>query len=94
MVANGLRDRGERQLVRKLDWIGEYTSTCSFGMQRIALINGVLPILTFTFGLQYYDKAVLGSAAVFGIIEDLGLSQVINGAVATTRYSTVTAAVS
>lgn len=31
----------------------------------------VLPILTFSFGLQYMDKAVLNSASVFGIIKDL-----------------------
>lgn len=31
----------------------------------------LLPILMITLGLQYYDKAVLGSAAVFGILEDL-----------------------
>lgn len=30
----------------------------------------LLPILMLTLGLQYYDKAVLGSAAVFGILED------------------------
>lgn len=58
---------------------------------------------------KYYDKAVLGSAAVFGIIEDLvsdqerqyrkprlkgqDLSQTIDGVTYTTRYSTATAAV-
>lgn len=52
----------------------------------------LMPILTVTLGLQYYDKAVLGSAAVFGIIEDLDLSQTINGVTYTTRYSTATAA--
>lgn len=31
----------------------------------------ILPVLMITLGLQYYDKAVLGSAAVFGILEDL-----------------------
>jgi hypothetical protein len=30
-----------------------------------------MPILTFSFGLQYMDKAVLNSASVFGIIKDL-----------------------
>ncbi len=57
-------------------------------------ITTVMPILTITLGLQFYDKAVLGSASVFGIIADLGLSEVINGATVTTRYSTATAAVS
>jgi cell shape-determining protein MreD len=31
----------------------------------------LMPILMITLGLQYYDKAVLGSAAVFGILEDM-----------------------
>jgi hypothetical protein len=31
----------------------------------------LMPILMLTLGLQYYDKAVLGSAAVFGILEDM-----------------------
>lgn len=34
----------------------------------------LMPVLTIAFGLQYWDKAVLGSAAVFGIIKDLHLS--------------------
>lgn len=29
------------------------------------------PLLGVTFGLQYYDKAALGSAAAFGILQDL-----------------------
>ncbi|CED84380.1 Permease of the major facilitator superfamily [Phaffia rhodozyma] len=33
----------------------------------------LMPILTISYGLQYYDKAVLGSAGVFGIIKDLVL---------------------
>ncbi|RSH84021.1 hypothetical protein EHS25_005266 [Saitozyma podzolica] len=52
----------------------------------------LMPILTVTLGLQYYDKAVLGNAAVFGILTDLGLTQTINGVTYTTRYSTATAA--
>ncbi|KAK4685959.1 MFS transporter, ACS family, allantoate permease, partial [Tremellales sp. Uapishka_1] len=52
----------------------------------------LMPILTITLGLQYYDKAVLGSASIFGIIADLHLSQVIGGKAVTTRYSTATAA--
>lgn len=31
----------------------------------------LMPILTITLGLQYYDKAALGSAAAFGILKDL-----------------------
>ncbi|KAI5448756.1 hypothetical protein NCC49_000784 [Naganishia albida] len=34
----------------------------------------VLPILTVAYGLQYYDKAVLGSATLFGILKDLDLT--------------------
>ncbi|CAD6582813.1 MAG: hypothetical protein TREMPRED_003399 [Tremellales sp. Tagirdzhanova-0007] len=52
----------------------------------------LMPILTVTLGLQYYDKAVLGNAAVFGILADLDLEQTIHGVVTTTRYSTATAA--
>ncbi|KAK8844791.1 hypothetical protein IAR55_006641 [Kwoniella newhampshirensis] len=52
----------------------------------------LLPIMLITYGLQYYDKAVLGTAAVYGIIKDLHLSQTINGVTYTTRYSTATAA--
>ncbi|KAF8990131.1 MFS general substrate transporter [Hymenopellis radicata] len=52
-----------------------------------------MPILTVAYGLQFYDKAVLGSASVFGIIEDLGLSTVsAEGVVSTKRYSTANAA--
>ena len=31
----------------------------------------LMPILTITLGLQYYDKAVLGNASLFGINQDL-----------------------
>lgn len=31
----------------------------------------LMPLLTVTLGLQYYDKAALGSAAAFGILKDL-----------------------
>lgn len=82
----------EKKLVRKVDWM-------------------LMPILMLTLGLQYYDKAVLGSAAVFGILEDMvsrltaarivhrsaqrqDLIKVKNGVTDTTRYSTVSAAVS
>ncbi|KAM0790032.1 hypothetical protein ACM66B_005361 [Microbotryomycetes sp. NB124-2] len=59
-------------------------------VRKIDLI--LMPILTISYGLQYYDKAILGSAAIFGIIEDLGLSTTRNGVVSTIRYSTASAA--
>ncbi|EON61054.1 hypothetical protein W97_00265 [Coniosporium apollinis CBS 100218] len=34
----------------------------------------LLPLLCFTYGLQYYDKAMLSQAAIFGIREDLDLN--------------------
>lgn len=37
----------------------------------LTLCLKVMPILTITYGLQYFDKAVLSSASLFGIIEDL-----------------------
>ncbi|ODN73329.1 hypothetical protein, variant [Cryptococcus amylolentus CBS 6039] len=52
----------------------------------------LLPIMLITYGLQYYDKSVLGTAAIYGIIKDLGLSETINGVTYTTKYSTATAA--
>ncbi|GAA6015957.1 hypothetical protein JCM11491_007125 [Sporobolomyces phaffii] len=58
----------------------------------------LMPLLTISFGLQYYDKAVLGSASIFGIIKDLGLSTTsINpvtgkAVVSTLRYSTANSA--
>lgn len=47
----------------------------------------LMPLLTVTLGLQYYDKAALGSAAAFGILTDLALQH--NGT--TARYATATA---
>lgn len=47
----------------------------------------LMPLLTVTLGLQYYDKAALGSAAAFGILKDLQLQH--NGT--TARYATATA---
>ncbi|WVF66524.1 hypothetical protein IAT40_001264 [Kwoniella sp. CBS 6097] len=52
----------------------------------------LLPIMLVTYGLQYYDKSVLGTAAVYGILKDLDLTRTINGVTYTTRYSTATAA--
>ncbi|CAG8955640.1 hypothetical protein HYFRA_00009594 [Hymenoscyphus fraxineus] len=34
----------------------------------------LMPILCLTYGLQYYDKAMLGQAALFGLITDLHLN--------------------
>jgi carbon starvation protein CstA len=51
-----------------------------------------MPILTFSFGLQYMDKAVLNSASLFGIIKDLNLSTSHNGVTSTLKYSTANAA--
>lgn len=31
----------------------------------------LMPLMIVSLGLQYYDKAALGSASAFGIIEDL-----------------------
>lgn len=68
----------------------------STGEQRRAVrkLNWLLlPCLCITYGIQFYDKAVLGSASVFGIIEDLNLSTTnAQGQVSTLRYSTATAA--
>ncbi|KAB8242424.1 major facilitator superfamily domain-containing protein [Aspergillus flavus] len=33
----------------------------------------LLPVLCMTYGLQYYDKAMLSQAAIFGLRQDLGL---------------------
>ncbi|KAM0755064.1 MFS general substrate transporter [Meredithblackwellia eburnea MCA 4105] len=53
----------------------------------------LMPLLTISFGLQYYDKAVLNSASIFGIIADLGLStKSASGVVSTLRYSTANSA--
>jgi hypothetical protein len=54
----------------------------------------VMPILFLTFAIQYTDKSILNSAAQFGILKDLNLSQtvIINGkqAVSLTRFSYAT----
>lgn len=44
----------------------------------------LLTILCITYGLQYYDKAMLGQAAIFGLVDDLKLD-------VGTRYSFVAA---
>ncbi|GJN73281.1 MFS transporter [Purpureocillium lilacinum] len=33
----------------------------------------LMPVLCFTYALQYYDKAILSQAAIFGLRKDLGL---------------------
>ncbi|KPV72311.1 uncharacterized protein RHOBADRAFT_18147 [Rhodotorula graminis WP1] len=58
----------------------------------------LMPVLLCSAGLQYYDKAVLGSAAIFGVIKDLGLStthvnpETGKAVVSTLRYSTASSA--
>ncbi|GAB1316064.1 Allantoate transport protein [Madurella fahalii] len=41
----------------------------------------LLPVMMFGFGLCYYDKAILGSAALFGMTTDLQLTVVIDRSV-------------
>lgn len=51
----------------------------------------LIPIMTVGYGLVYYDKAILGSAALFGMTADLGLSTVTaSGATDTSRLSWAT----
>lgn len=54
----------------------------------------VMPFLFLSYGFQFMDKALLGNAAQFGIIEDLHLYQttIINGTPTTslTRFSHAT----
>ncbi|KAJ1021355.1 hypothetical protein NDA18_005593 [Ustilago nuda] len=55
----------------------------------------LMPLMTFAYGLQFYDKAILGSASIFGILTDLDLSVVDPGPPRKTslqRYSTATSA--
>lgn len=54
----------------------------------------LMPILTFSYGLQFYDKFVFSSAAVSGMLDDLHLATPVLGTalVSTKRYSTATAA--
>jgi hypothetical protein len=51
----------------------------------------LLPWMFFSYGLQFVDKAILGSAAQFGILQDLDLTTIvhINGKEATSliKYS-------
>ncbi|PSR72625.1 hypothetical protein PHLCEN_2v11509 [Hermanssonia centrifuga] len=54
----------------------------------------LMPIMTISYGLQFYDKFVFSSAAVFGMLADLDLTTPVPGTnqVSTARYSTATAA--
>ncbi|THG96701.1 hypothetical protein EW026_g5177 [Hermanssonia centrifuga] len=50
----------------------------------------LMPIMTISYGLQFYDKFVFSSAAVFGMLADLDLTTPVPGTnqVSTARYST------
>jgi MFS family permease len=51
----------------------------------------LIPAMCVGYGLVYYDKAILGSAALFGMTADLGLSVVSpSGSVDTSRLSWAT----
>ncbi|KAI1172048.1 putative MFS transporter [Nemania sp. FL0916] len=52
----------------------------------------LMPVMVIGYGLVYYDKAILGSAALFGLTTDLQLSVVdkATGAVDTSRLSWAT----
>lgn len=55
----------------------------------------LMPLMTIAYGLQFYDKAILASASIFGILKDLELSVVHPGRPPKTsleRYSTATSA--
>lgn len=71
------------------------TSTNSLPFRRARLQTDVLllPFLTIAFGCQFYDKAVLGSASIFGILQALDLQVVdpVTGAKDLSRYSLATA---
>ncbi|CAO1638452.1 unnamed protein product [Sympodiomycopsis kandeliae] len=53
----------------------------------------LLPLLTLAFGMQFYDKAVLGAASIFGILPALDLQTIdpVTGAKDLSRYSLATA---
>ena len=33
-----------------------------------------MPLMFIAYGLQYYDKAIFGNAAVFGLLSDMNLT--------------------
>ncbi|KAF6806736.1 allantoate permease [Colletotrichum sojae] len=47
----------------------------------------LMPAMVIGYGLVYYDKAILGSAALFGMVPDLGLA-VVNNSVTPPRTDT------
>jgi hypothetical protein len=51
------------------------TATQRKYLWRVDLV--LMPILFLTWGLQYADKSILNSAAQFGIVDDLGLSDTV-----------------
>ncbi|WVQ68063.1 uncharacterized protein L199_006269 [Kwoniella botswanensis] len=52
----------------------------------------LLPIMLITYGLQYYDKNTLSTAILYGMLDDLDLTETKNGVTYLTRYSTAAAA--
>ncbi|KAE8198899.1 hypothetical protein CF336_g1459 [Tilletia laevis] len=53
----------------------------------------LMSLTTIAFGLQYYDKAILGSASIFGILADLDLAQPLpGGKTSLKRFSTASSA--
>ncbi|QRW14604.1 major facilitator superfamily transporter [Ceratobasidium sp. AG-Ba] len=54
----------------------------------------LMPLLTISYGLQYYDKAIFSSASVFGLLQDMDLITTSGNppVASTTRFSTATAA--
>ncbi|KAK0550907.1 hypothetical protein OC846_003477 [Tilletia horrida] len=53
----------------------------------------LMTLTTIAFGLQYYDKALLSSASLFGILRDLDLSKPLpNGKLSLTRFSSASSA--
>ncbi|KAK6910483.1 hypothetical protein I204_03481 [Kwoniella mangroviensis CBS 8886] len=48
--------------------------------------------MLITYGLQYYDKNTLSTAILYGMLDDLDLTETKNGVTYLTRYSTAAAA--
>lgn len=44
-------------------------------LRRIDLV--LMPIMFISYGLQYMDKAILGAASQFGVVEEVGLYDVV-----------------
>ena len=64
-----------------------------FRAVRIKIDWRLIPIMVSVYAIQYYDKSVLNQAALFGILDDLQLRQVVSAGppvvYSTTRYSLV-----